>query len=110
MVNVQIKKYRTQIMGIAAIGVLLVHSNGIVDWHPLLKKLFGFGGTGVYVFVFLSAIGLYNSLKVRGGGVQQVRVLQKKICKVNSTVRSDCSNVVWNTGYADRRKLYSVSF
>lgn len=64
----RIKDYRSQIMGIAAIGVLLVHSNEIVNWPSVVSKAFGFGGTGVYIFVFLSAIGLYNSLKIRGGG------------------------------------------
>ena len=68
MVNEQIEKCRAQIMGLAAIGVLFVHSIEFVDWHPLLRKIFEFGGTGVYIFVFLSAVGLYNSLKTRGGG------------------------------------------
>lgn len=65
--DIKIIKYRTQIMGVAALGVILVHSIGIVNWTPLLNKVLGFGGTGVYVFVFLSAFGLYNSLKIREG-------------------------------------------
>lgn len=67
LINEQISKYRPQIMGIAAIGILLVHSKGIVGWSPMTEKLFGYGGIGVYVFVFLSAIGLFHSLKSRGG-------------------------------------------
>lgn len=54
-------------MGIASLGIILVHSIDIVAWSPNLEKLFGFGGTGVYVFVFLSAIGLFHSLKSKGG-------------------------------------------
>lgn len=68
LINERIAKFRSQIMGIAAIGVLLVHSGKIVGWSPVIKKLFGYGGIGVYVFVFLSAVGLYNSLKSSGGG------------------------------------------
>lgn len=57
-----LNRYRQQLMGIAAIGVIIVHSNGVVDWPYLISYLFGFGGIGVYMFVFLSAIGLYMSL------------------------------------------------
>ena len=65
----EISENRTQIMGIASLGIILVHSIDIVAWSPNLEKLFGFGGTGVYVyvFVFLSAIGLFHSLKSKGG-------------------------------------------
>lgn len=97
----RLKECRSQIMGIAAIGVLMVHSNEIVEWPSVVSKAFGFGGTGVYIFVFLSAIGLYNSLKVRGGGVQQIPILQTKICKVNHSLLSDFCNVVWYTGSTD---------
>lgn len=62
----EISNKRTQIMGIASLGIILVHSIDIVAWSPNLEKLFGFGGTGVYIFVFLSAIGLFHSLKSRG--------------------------------------------
>ena len=64
----EISNKRTQIMGIASLGIILVHSIDIVAWSPNLEKLSGFGGTGVYIFVFLSAIGLFHSLKSRGGG------------------------------------------
>ena len=47
-------------------GVLCVHSIGIVNWNPVLKKMFGYGGIGVYMFVFLSAVGLYSSVKWGG--------------------------------------------
>lgn len=60
-----INKYRQQLMGIAAIGVLLVHSNGVVAWPHIVSCVFGYGGIGVYMFVFLSAVGLYLSLSKR---------------------------------------------
>lgn len=107
-IDKQIGKFRSQIMGIAAIGVLLVHSNEIVNWPSVVSKAFGFGGTGVYIFVFLSAIGLYNSLKVRGGGVQQISILQTKICKVNHSLLSDFCNVVWYTGSTDRKRCFAI--
>lgn len=71
----EISEKRTQIMGIASLGIILVHSIDIVTWSPNLEKLFGFGGTGVYVFVFLSAIGLFHSLKSRGGKNKSVIAL-----------------------------------
>lgn len=49
-------------MGIATLGVLCVHSESIVVWPKVISKLFSYGGIGVYIFVFLSAIGLYYSL------------------------------------------------
>ena len=67
LLNEKIRYYRPQIMGVATVGIILVHSIGIIEWMPVFKKVFGFGGIGVYIFVFLSAIGLYNSLKNRGG-------------------------------------------
>lgn len=68
-----INQYRNQLMGIAAIGVLCVHSNDIINLSSYLKSLFGYGGIGVYIFVFLSSIGLYNSLKSWGGYKKQER-------------------------------------
>lgn len=67
MITTQISVYRKQLMGIAALGVLFVHSMDIIDCPDLFLSLFGYGGIGVYIFVFLSSIGLYNSLKSHGG-------------------------------------------
>ena len=55
-------------MGIATLGVLFVHSRNIIVLPRIVSVLFGYGGIGVYIFVFLSSIGLYFSLKIRGGG------------------------------------------
>lgn len=53
---------RKQIMGIATIGVILTHSNSVIDWPIVVERLLGYGGIGVYIFGFLSAIGLCYSL------------------------------------------------
>ena len=65
----KINKYRVELMGMGAIGVLMVHSTGVILLPNILNKIFVYGGIGVYIFIFLSGIGLYNSLKSRGGGV-----------------------------------------
>lgn len=48
----EINTYRAQIMGLATLGVIFVHSIGIVDWNPMIRKICSFGGIGVYIFVF----------------------------------------------------------
>lgn len=63
--DIPINRFRPQIMGIATIGVVLVHSVDVITWPVILNKIFGFGGIGVYTFVFLSAIGLFGSLSAR---------------------------------------------
>lgn len=74
LIDEKISSLRLQIMGLATIGVVLVHSPDIVVWKPMIRKLLSYGGIGVYVFVFLSAVGLYNSLKTRGGGGRQAKL------------------------------------
>jgi len=56
-----ISKYRTQLMGIAIIWVMLFHS-GIFFSSPVLMfiKKIGFGG--VDIFIFLSGLGIFFSL------------------------------------------------
>ena len=62
-----INRYRSQLSGIATLGVLFVHSKNVIILPEVISALFSYGGIGVYIFVFLSSIGLYNSLKSRGG-------------------------------------------
>lgn len=80
--NAQIGKYRIQIMGIATIGVLLVHSNDVVAWPTFIKSIFGYGGVGVYIFVFLSALGLYNSLKSRGEAYSKTSFYKRRFIRL----------------------------
>lgn len=78
----EINTYRAQIMGLATLGVIFVHSIGIVDWNPMIRKICSFGGIGVYIFVFLSAVGLYNSLKTRGGGYSKSEFYKRRSVRV----------------------------
>lgn len=59
----KVNQYRTQIIGIASISVICTHSNEIIAWPKAVRNLLGYGGIGVYIFIFLSSIGLYYSLK-----------------------------------------------
>lgn len=59
-------KYRTELKGLGALGVLAVHSLRIVPWPGSLEYVVNYGGLGVYIFMFLSGIGMYYSLVSRG--------------------------------------------
>lgn len=56
-------RQRNSLLGIGAIGVLIVHSSLIINYPNYLKVLVGYGGLGVYLFTFISGIGLYFSLQ-----------------------------------------------
>jgi len=59
-------KHRNEIYGIAAVGILVVHSITFQTWTEnlsFLNKLFTYGGLGVPMFAFLSGIGIYCSLQ-----------------------------------------------
>lgn len=58
-----VSKYRNELFGIAALGILLVHSISIIEYPSAIRQLCSYGGTGVYIFVLLSGIGLYFSIK-----------------------------------------------
>ncbi|WP_419169418.1 acyltransferase family protein [Negativibacillus massiliensis] len=75
-------KYRTQIMGIAALGVILTHSRDIVKYPAIISSIFGYGGIGVYIFVFLSAIGLYHSLKSRGTNYSKTLFYERRFLRL----------------------------
>lgn len=64
-----IYNYRRELMGIASIGVLIVHAIGQVEMPSMIKAICTFGQAGVFMFMLLSGMGLYESLKSRGGGV-----------------------------------------
>lgn len=59
-----ISKYRTELMGLSAIMILVVHSVGFVEWPAIINKVFSYGGVGVYSFVYLSALGLSYSMRM----------------------------------------------
>ena len=70
-----IYNYRSELMGIASIGVLIVHAIGQVEMSSMIKTICTFGQAGVFMFMLLSGMGLYESLNTRGGGVQQKGLL-----------------------------------
>ncbi len=61
-----LSEYRTQLMGICAVGVILCHANlklnGVV-LPSVLRLFFSFGNQGVDIFLLLSGIGMYYSLQ-----------------------------------------------
>lgn len=61
-----LSKYRTELMGISAIGVMLVHipETELCPWW--LQRVLSWCGMGVYIFMFLSGAGLYYSMSARG--------------------------------------------
>lgn len=62
-----LSKYRTQLMGIAAIMIIICHavSYGVV-LPSILKKITLYGNLGVDIFLFLSGLGCYYSLSNGG--------------------------------------------
>lgn len=57
------EKYRTELMGIAAIGIILCHANATGVMLPsIIRKIFSFGTECVDLFLMLSGIGIYYSL------------------------------------------------
>lgn len=58
-----LSKYRTELFGIAAMGTVLTHSQYFIRNLPkVFAFVFGYGGSGVYIFALLSGMGLYFSL------------------------------------------------
>lgn len=59
-----ISTYRTQLMGFATVMIIACHAAGSgVQMHPLLARILQLGNYGVDIFLFLSGLGLYYSLK-----------------------------------------------
>ncbi len=59
-----VSTYRTELMGFAAILIIVCHApaNGVVV-SAFLDRLLRWGGIGVDMFLFLSGVGMYFSLK-----------------------------------------------
>lgn len=55
--------FRQEIMGIAAILIVVGHSQDfIVGCTPQLARMIGYGSVGINIFAFLSGIGLHHSM------------------------------------------------
>lgn len=63
----KISQYRTPLMGISAILIILCHANLYdIKVNSLIHYLLTFGNVGVDIFLFLSGIGCYYSLQNGG--------------------------------------------
>lgn len=60
-----LSKYRTELMGIAILWVMLFHSFDLDMGHPLLEWIRAAGFGGVDIFILLSSMGLVVSLSRR---------------------------------------------
>lgn len=81
-----LSKYRTELFGLSTVGILIVHSNDVIQagggtLAELIRKLFAFGGVAVYVFVFLSGIGLYYSMSGKTGN-NVLRFYQRRLSRL----------------------------
>lgn len=81
----KISKNRNMLFGIGALGVLLVHSNQYVKWPSVIGKLFSFGGIGVYIFAFLSGMGLFVSMSHNYAGGEIRQFYKKRFLRVGVT-------------------------
>lgn len=65
----KISKYRTELMGMSAILILVCHSVAYIEMPRILQYVLSFGNIGVDLFLFLSGMGMWFSLTklLRGG-------------------------------------------
>lgn len=66
----RINLYRKELMGISAIGILVVHAiRKEVALSSIVQHILSLGGYGVDVFILLSGIGMaFSTAKIPGGG------------------------------------------
>ena len=57
-----LSRYRTPLMGIAIIGIMLFHSSFPVEYYSILGFIFNNGYVGVEIFFLLSGFGIYFSI------------------------------------------------
>ena len=78
-----LSRYRSELMGLAMLWVMLFHAYEFHFYVPLLDALKGIGFAGVDVFILLSAMGLYVSLsKASKRERERERVLPDSSCAV----------------------------
>ena len=84
-----LSKYRTLLMGIATLGIIISHSMGFGCFcpNPLLKSIIMHGSLGVDIFLFLSGLGCWYSLN-GGGDFERIQVVEKEIYKDFHTIRN----------------------
>ena len=66
----QLSEHRTQIMGLAALMIIVCHApaSGVI-MPNILARIMELGNFGVDIFLFLSGLGCYYSLNKMGGGL-----------------------------------------
>ena len=73
----KISKFRSELMGIATIMILLGHSvfygQGFVD-YGIFQDLFTLGYSGVDIFLFLSGFGLVFSMNLKSATIIQYTI------------------------------------
>lgn len=57
-----LSKYRSQLMGLAIIWIILFHSNLDVSYFKIFDLIKSIGNAGVDIFMFVSGFGIYYSL------------------------------------------------
>lgn len=60
-----VSRYRGELMGLSAMFILICHSIAYVDMPKVLFYALSFGNVGVDLFLFLSGMGLWYSLRKR---------------------------------------------
>lgn len=58
-----LSEYRTELMGIAAVWVVLCHAKQHCSFNSLISALLGLGNNCVDIFLFLGGMGMYFSLE-----------------------------------------------
>lgn len=77
-----ISTYRTQLMGLAILWVMLYHSTMDVSSVPILGTLQDYGYGGVDIFLLLSGLGLYYACR---GNVSTVTFYQRRLQRILPT-------------------------
>lgn len=73
-----LSKYRTELMGVATIMIILCHASATWTTMPyLLKRLLGIGNLGVDLFLLVSGVGIAFSLS-RISSLREIKYWYKK--------------------------------
>lgn len=97
----EISKYRSHLMGTAALLVIFGHSagNGVVmpGW---MESLYGLASVGVDIFLLVSGLGLWYSLQKSGTSVGRGNYLaQKEMRKNIDSISIDYRGVQYSCNY-----------
>lgn len=78
-----ISKYRTELMGVAAILILFCHAPGNNVMMPaLMEKILSYGNVGVDMFLLLSGMGLFYSLNKKPASTSLLSWYTKRFIRI----------------------------